>query len=409
MKVLLPLLVVLIATSLTAPASAQCSYIVRPDGTGDFPTIQGAVDVAQYGDVICLADGVFTGAGNRDIDYLGKAIVIRSQSGNPDACTIDCEGSQSEPHRAFLFHGQEGTQSVLDGVTITGGYGEWGGGINCYNSAPRIMNCIFIENTSTGSGSGRGGAIYLQSSSPAINACRFVGNSAEAYGGGVCCEVWSSPSIVLCTFAANSATWGGGICCRWNSSPTIDQCNFTAHSAYSGGGVAMHYDCFPTLTGCTLWNNAATYGAGGGGGIAVASSSPTLQNCTLAGNSDGMSLQDGSSPVLESTIIAFSTLGGGLVACNNSPSLTCCDIYGNVGGDWTPCIAELLGRDGNITEDPLFCGADNDDFTIRSDSPCAPFSPPNEECELIGAHPVGCSPPVPTVETSWGAIKAHYK
>ena len=90
--------------ALAFPAAVfATTYVVRPDGTGDFPNIQAAVVAAESGDSVELTDGTFSGAGNRDIDYLGKAITIGSQSGNPEACIINCEGGAAEPHRGFLF------------------------------------------------------------------------------------------------------------------------------------------------------------------------------------------------------------------------------------------------------------------------------------------------------------------
>jgi hypothetical protein len=50
-------------------------------------------------------------------------------------------------------------------------------------------------------------------------------------------------------------------------------------------------------------------------------------------------------------------------------------------------IADQYGVDGNISEDPLFCAPETEDFTLQDCSPCAPYSPPNEECSLIGACP----------------------
>ena len=41
------------------------TYLVNPEGTGDFPTIQAAIDAVVDGDIIELNDGTFTGDGNR--------------------------------------------------------------------------------------------------------------------------------------------------------------------------------------------------------------------------------------------------------------------------------------------------------------------------------------------------------
>ena len=48
------------------------TYVVRPNGTGDFPNIQAAVNAAVDGDVIALTDGVFRGSGNREDDQAGQ-------------------------------------------------------------------------------------------------------------------------------------------------------------------------------------------------------------------------------------------------------------------------------------------------------------------------------------------------
>jgi len=106
------------------------------------------------------------------------------------------------------------------------------------------------------------------------------------------------------------------------------------------------------------------------------------------------------------TIVAFSASGRGVYT--HDAILTCCDIYGNAGGDWVGEIASQYGINGNISYDPLFCDPENLDFTLHADSPCAPFSPPNPECDLIGAWPVGCGP-TPTVATTWGQIKTLFK
>jgi hypothetical protein len=95
--------------------------VVHPDGSGDWPTIQAAISASQPGDVVELTDGTFRGDGNRDLDFRGRALTIRSQSGVACACIIDCEGTESNQHRGFNCFSGEGPGSIVQGVTITGG------------------------------------------------------------------------------------------------------------------------------------------------------------------------------------------------------------------------------------------------------------------------------------------------
>ncbi len=117
----------IIALAFTASGA---TYVVEPDGSGDFPTIQAAINASSDGDIIELADGTFTGAGNRDVDFTGRAVTVRSQSGDPETCVIDCEGSEADPHRGFIFQSDEGPESIIEGITVTHGWAEYyGGGI----------------------------------------------------------------------------------------------------------------------------------------------------------------------------------------------------------------------------------------------------------------------------------------
>src|SRR5512139_3387233 len=112
-----------------APTPSGTTLLVRPDGTGDYPTIQAAIDAAAEGDTVALADGIFTGTGNKDLDYHGKAITVCSQSGEAEACVIDCAGSG----RGVNFHSAEGPTSVLAGIAVRRGSWAAPGGIRCEN------------------------------------------------------------------------------------------------------------------------------------------------------------------------------------------------------------------------------------------------------------------------------------
>ena len=111
----------LAALALVAAPAGAATYTVEPDGSGDYPTIQAAVNAATHGDVIELGDGVFTGPGNHSITFGGRRVTVRSRSGDPAACTINLQGSVSNSVRAFSFSA-EGPQTVIRGITIARGY-----------------------------------------------------------------------------------------------------------------------------------------------------------------------------------------------------------------------------------------------------------------------------------------------
>lgn len=398
------------------------------------PTIQAGIDSAAAGDTVLIATGTYSGVGNRDIDFNGKAIVVRSQDGDPETCVIDMLGAGAGQHRGFYLHSGEGPGSVLEGVTVKKGYlratsssAVKGGGVYCTGASPTFANCIFTLNMiymdQTGEIAALGGGMCLDSGScPTLSDCVFLTNFGGSDGGGIFCSE-SSPTLIDCEFSDNSTLYyGGGMECHWNSNPSLTNCTFSGNSAtmvdWADGGGMFLYESSPTLIDCTFSDNFAEDHGGGlmcsghsspsleycvfygnsaayGGGISCwGTSSPDITSCTLSGNSgaNGGGLTSGrnSAPTLENTIIAFSTSGAGVGSVENgTATLTCCDVYGNAGGDWVGIIAGQYGLNGNISADPLFCGPASGDFSISEYSPCAPdHSPPG--CGLIGADSVGC-------------------
>ncbi len=97
------------------------TFIVKPDGSGDYSTIQAAVDATSSGDTVELTDGTYTGEGNRNITYKGKAITVCSQSGDPETCIINVQGVEGSDNNGFRFISGESEASVLKGVTIKNG------------------------------------------------------------------------------------------------------------------------------------------------------------------------------------------------------------------------------------------------------------------------------------------------
>ena len=156
------------------------------DVTGDgsegapFGSIQHAVDASINGDAVVVHDGEYTGAGNRDISFGGKGVIVRSLHG-ASVTTIDVQGSEAEPHRVFEFGSGEGVSAVVEGFTITGGYSETGAGAHIVNSSPTFRQCLFAGNVAS-----TGPAVAVYDGSVILENCTVVGNVADSGGCFVC-------------------------------------------------------------------------------------------------------------------------------------------------------------------------------------------------------------------------------
>jgi len=375
---------------------SHSSPIVNPDGTGIFATIQAAIGAVEEPAEIILSDGVFAGDGNRDLDFHGKAITVRSRSGNPESCVIDCGGSPSETHRGFYFHSGEDTNSVLMGITVTGGYvaqtshipENTGGGILCLAGAsPKIVDCMIVDNTVQFNG----GGISAYESSPVFYNCTVAGNSAANSCGGF----WASggaPQFYGCTFEFNQTdnNGGGGGC---DGDLIFTQCVFRGNTANTNGGGLNLYDTSDAVIDqCVFVDNNA--GNSGGAINCWVVCSPHITRCTLVRNSAGSTgagicSQIGSWPILENSIIAFS-VDMEAISCLSDGGITISssDLFGNTGGNWIDCVASQYGTNGNIEEDPLFCDEGLDNFYLDAGSPCSEDN--NPIYGQYGAYPVGC-------------------
>ena len=108
------------------------------NGTADHPfdAIQEGIDAALGGDQVLVLDGIYTGIGNRNIDFQGKAITVRSQSGDPEVCVVDCENAG----RGFNFCNNEGPSAVLRDLTVKRGSASNAGAIRCIQEAPSQLH-----------------------------------------------------------------------------------------------------------------------------------------------------------------------------------------------------------------------------------------------------------------------------
>ena len=263
-----------IVSVVSRPAVARVIFVSN-DGPADFRTIQAAIDDANDGDTVLVAPGTYAGDGNRDIDFRGKAITVKSEQG-PETCTVDCRncldpnGVGAELYRGFHFHSGEDNKSILQGFTITNGRAanhERGGAILCDKSSPQIADCCIV-----GNGASYGGGIGLQDSAAYVRNCMISGNTA-ADGGGIRC--FSSSGFTgacifeRCVISGNHAVFhprfggeGGGIILGGNAH--FVNCVIAGNRAgYRGGGICSRmFNHFCQLQNCIIWANERDHGDG---------------------------------------------------------------------------------------------------------------------------------------------------
>jgi len=223
----------------------------------DYATIQAAIDAAEFGDTVLISDGTYTGSGNKNLDTLGKPIVVKSVNGS-EACVIDCRNWG----RGFIFQNGEREDTQIRGLTIRNANAreeDFGGGILCINnSSPEISFCHLQNNTAQ-----TGGGIAAIGSSPEIIFCDIDENSADWDGGGIYLSA-SYSEIKNCKIYRNTAVGfnGGGLCVRNGSGVVIDECQVTENRSSQGGGLAFEgaYNC--ELNNSTIEGNTAFYGGG---------------------------------------------------------------------------------------------------------------------------------------------------
>lgn len=304
----------------------------------EYETIQAAIDDANDGDTVVVADGTYTGQGNRDIEFKGKAISVMSETG-PEKCIIDCQGSESEPHRGFYFYSSEDSNSVVDGFTITNGFDKYySGGIYCRKSSPKIVNCIITRCRTECGGAG----IYCKDASPLIASCLIADNHAAASGGAVLFQRSSAKLIGSVLTVNSTGSDGGAIACN-ASSPTITACIISGNlSRQDGGGIACKEQSRPTLSACIISGNLAT---NSGGAVYCNKSSPTITGCTISANfaraGGSVCYHSGSSPVISNSIL-WRNDPQKISSRSDTPQIAYCNVEGGWQGE------------GIIDVDPLF-------------------------------------------------------
>lgn len=323
-----------IVVLITSSAVGTIRYVPK-----EHASIQDAILACQDFDTVVIAPGRYTGPGNRNISFKGKAITVRSTDPADSQIVkdtiIDCEGKG----RGFVFNMAEGSGSTLSGLTITKGYGLLGGAIYCYNnSSPSITNCV------------------------------ISGNSAVFGGGLACANSNTKPKITNCIVTSNTSLVGGGGFYLNASSPTIKNCIMTGNATSDGGAFFSHYAGNPIVANCTISQN--TVSRSSGAIYCYESSNMILRNCILWDNTAPYApqIKVGNSGAATSIQISYTNLQGGK---ENIVSDDNCTV------EW---------GQGNIDADPIFVNlgslSDNKvvttgDYHLLDESPCIDAGDPD--------------------------------
>jgi len=325
----------------------------------EYATIQAAIDASLPGDTVLVAAGTYP----ENIRFLGKAITVTSVDG-ADFTVID-GSTPPDPDSASVvsFIDGEGSDSVLEGFTLSGGTGtksgdtSMGGGILILGSSPTVHANIVTGNSLTSVQNCYGGGILCTlSSSPVINGNTITGNTVfstdgNGYGGGVCYNYESSPEITCNVILQNTSEFGGGVYGKHASQAVIQNNVICQNEASHGGAIGCNPGTEPFICNNVLCDNTAFIE---GGGIYARISDITVTNSIIRGNSapQGCQIWLGETGAPAEMTIEYTNTQYGLDSI------------------WIGPGSLLEWGEGNTDDDPQFQADSLSDYHLSTGSPC---------------------------------------
>jgi hypothetical protein len=349
----------------------------------DLPTIQSAIDAATSGYTVQVAPGTYS----ENINFKGKAITVRSESG-PQNTIID--GGNADP--VIIFNSGEGRASTLNGFTLQNGRayanhgGYDGGGVKVENSSPTITNNLITNNHACS-----GGGIGIHGGSPLIQMNVITNNdsslcSSGGGGGGIYISGYSSAEtleILDNVISDNVGLYGadgGGIKMNGAGTPIVKgniiKGNRVPQGA--GGGIWMLNDSSPLFVQNLITGNQS--GRGAGLYWYASSHAPILINNTIADN-DSISTLNASSVFVDGDGVQMELTNNIIVAkpgqtglycgglhTQNPPIVRSNNIFSSGGTAYGGSCSDMIGTNGNISADPLLNNPTDGDYHLQQGS-----------------------------------------
>jgi predicted outer membrane repeat protein len=403
------------------PYEYKATLTVAQDGSGDFDTIQGALDAASHYSTVLLADGIYRGAGNTSLYYRGQALSLRGVNGAANVI-IDCEYAgrglfingtglgpttvegvtirhckapvdrRDQQGRGGAIYARNARLRVVDGVLEYNHAETAGGGVFVFQGTTEIRDTVIRHTTARD-----GAAIYLdQLWIPGlVEESQLASNAAEK--GGALFAANSGVEIIGSRIEANVAVQGGGVYTDSSQDIAIDRTAFIANIGTDGGALFAAGDNETATAGnvevtSSLFSKNVAFANGGGmyawstdtAGVATT----VFEHCTFVGNSaflNGGALLfngvRGEHEIRNAILWGNGALAGGPEIAYAGDCNDCADPgaeangirveHSIVGGGLDAVHAvvtppRMLGG-GPLTFDPLFALAD--DFRLAPDSP----------------------------------------
>ena len=322
-----------------------------------YTVIQEAMDDSEYGDTVVVGQGHYY----ENINFGSHQLTLRSGDPNDWEVVERTIIDANDVGTVVVIAGGQGPETVLAGLTITGGNATNGhaGGIWCYTSS------LITRNIITGNyASYKGGGLYFWSSSARalVSDNRIINNTAR-YGGGVFCDSSSRPRLESNYIGYNIAIENvGGIAMAKNSTDAIVLGNTIVgnYAANSGGGISLS-----NQSKAQVWNNLILGNRAGnyGGAMKILYCDPNVINNTIIGNEapqgGGVYIAGFTNSLIANNIVAFGAQGEGIYGDDDpqepaSAILLHNDVFGNDDGNYGGSLADQTGLNGNISYDPNF-------------------------------------------------------
>ncbi len=259
----------LILLAFTSTASAA-TLRVEQDGSGDYTSIQDAIDAADYGDRIEVGPGEYFEA----LDFAGVELELVSTDG-PELTILDPTYAEGTYNAITLTAGEAGVTRV-EGFTLRSVHGTLRHGIRVAYGEVTIVDTRFDSLDA----SSNGGGILVESGIVHLEGCTFTETRGDL-GGAIYLGEGSSMDAVDLSIEGASATKGGGVAAV-DSTLEMSSSTLTSNSAESHGGGIWASGATVTLTDVSFESNAAE---DKGGAIYLADSADlTLDGGELLGN-----------------------------------------------------------------------------------------------------------------------------